>query len=357
MGDTDYCQMFRGCQKSWPPAGVGWGWIIYAFTLLSFFIPVTSCQESHYKFMFYNVENLFDTVDDSLTADNDFTPSGRLHWTSHRYSDKLNKISKVIIAAGGWEPPAIIGLCEIENRIVLNDLIYNTPLSKFPYKIIHKDSPDERGIDVALLYDSRIVAIAAHSVLPVSQEKLITRDILYAKAVIRDDTCHIFINHWPSRSSGQLETEPYRFFAAGILRNAVDSLLLINPKAKILITGDFNDDPGDESLTNELAAFPVDAAVGTGELYNLSVEPLKGNVRGTLKYQGSWNIFDQVIVSGAFLNGDGLKIPENSYRIFYNTFMLEPDITFNGVKPFRTYLGFRYQGGFSDHLPVTVDIY
>jgi endonuclease/exonuclease/phosphatase family metal-dependent hydrolase len=314
-------------------------------------------QERHFKIMFYNVENLFDTQNDSLTEDDDFTPLGKLHWTRTRYSDKLNKIGKVIIAAGEWQPPAVIGLCEIENRRVLNDLIYNTSISKFSYGIIHADSPDKRGIDVGMLYDSKRVKISAFSFLPVTNDGLATRDILYAKTVIYDDTLHIFINHWPSRSSGQLETEGSRMLAAKILRSLADSLFSINPAAKIIIMGDFNDEPGDESIFKGLNAHTLSDINKPSELYNLSEKPAgAAAVNGTLKYQGNWNIFDQIIVSGMLLSDQKLKVKPGGYKIFYNQFMIETDQTYTGVKPFRTYMGFRYHGGFSDHLPVIVEI-
>ncbi|HEX2396406.1 MAG TPA: endonuclease [Bacteroidales bacterium] len=317
--------------------------------------PDVCCQES-FKIMFYNVENLFDTRDDSLTDDDNFTPAGALHWTKGRLSDKLNKISKVILAAGEWQPPAIIGMCEIENRQVLNELVFNTPLSKFSYKIIHGDSPDERGIDVALIHDSKRVRISHFSLIRVSGNGLLTRDILYARSIIQSDTFHVFINHWPSRSSGQLETEEYRMTAAKVLRYAVDSVLTKSPLAKIIIMGDFNDDPENESLVKGLRSQTVQGDYEAGILYNLSSSP-KGSVNGTLKYLGNWNLFDQMIVSGSLLNNPGgWHINPDCYKIFYNSFMLETDEMYNGVKPFRTYNGYRYKGGFSDHLPVLIEL-
>lgn len=307
--------------------------------------------------MFYNVENLFDTRNDSLTADDDFTPAGRMHWTNSRYFEKLNKISKVIIAAGGWQPPAVVGFCEIENRKVLNDLINSSALSKFPYQIVHGDSPDERGIDVALIYDSRYVRILSHRLIKVGHRALKTRDILYAKALTDGDTLHLFINHWPSRSGGQLESDPDRMFAAKVLRKAVDSVFVKNRSAKIIITGDFNDEPDDRSLKAGLKALPLNGINQKDALYNLTAEP-KGAVKGTLKYQGDWNLFDQIIVSGGMLvDSKGLNTNKESYKIYHNSFMLETDYSFSGVKPFRTYLGFRYHGGFSDHLPVILEIH
>ena len=333
---------------------------------LIFFHPCLSCSghpanhpnpDSAYKVMFYNVENLFDVTNDSLTEDDDFTPSGNLHWTFKRYITKLNNLYKVIIAIGGWNPPDIIGLCEVENLGVLQDLIYKTPLAKFSFGIVHKNSPDRRGIDVALIYNKKTVRLIKAEFLTIKLKELHTRDILYAKVLLQADTCHVFVNHWPSRSSGQLETEPGRFAASQILRHTIDSVLSLDSQAGILIMGDFNDDPTDESLYSRLKATSPDGDIAPDQLYNLTRMPASGAVGGTLKYQGNWNAFDQIIVSGSLISGNGgLEADKNGYTIFQNAFMLEPDITYNGFKPFRTYNGFKYSGGFSDHLPVYIEL-
>jgi predicted extracellular nuclease len=310
-----------------------------------------------YRFMFYNVENFFDIVDDSASVDEAFTPAGDMHWTYSRYANKLRNIYKVIIAAGGWRPPDIIGFCEIENRQVLLDLIGNTPLSKFAYRIVHKNSPDRRGIDVALIYNSQTVRYVYSKFYSIDKPGLLTRDILYCKVLLEKDTCHIFVNHWPSRSAGQLETEPDRFAAARLLKQVTDSLFTNQPSAKIIIMGDFNDEPSDKSLDYCLKAnrdlkspFPLG-------LYNLTVAPSSVMVRGTLRYQGQWNLFDQIIVSGAMLSDqETLTVEPKGYRIFDASFLLAIDEQYNGYKPYRTYSGFSYKGGFSDHLPVYVDL-
>ncbi len=173
-----------------------------------------------YKIMFYNVENLFDTYDDSLINDEEFLPEGDRFWNNHKYYSKLNNIYKVIVAVGGWQPPAIIGLCEIENRTVLNDLVNNTPLVKFEYQIIHKESPDRRGIDVGLLYRKELFQPISYEAIPINfpnNPESKTRDILYVKGIAeKSDTLNIFINHWPSRWGGQLESEDRRLFVASV---------------------------------------------------------------------------------------------------------------------------------------------
>lgn len=339
-------------------------------TMLGVYALLFSCRspviknETHqgtdgqlYRIMFYNTENLFDTYDDSLTEDEAYTPSGGMHWTLKRYNAKLLSIYKVIIAAGSWQPPDIIGLCEVENNTVLEDLTEKTPLLKFPYHIIHKNSADIRGIDVALLYNSKTVKPLGNEFYRINKRGLFTRDILYFKALLGKDTCHFFINHWPSRSSGQLETEPYRIAAAQLVKHLTDSLISTNKSVKILIMGDFNDEPKDESLTHYLMVQNDIKNPQPGKLYNLSYAPSSGPVKGTLKYQGQWNLFDQMIVSGTYINQEkGLVVSVEGYRILDKTFLLLKDEKYNGYKPFRTYNGFIYQGGFSDHLPVYLDL-
>ncbi|HJZ40994.1 MAG TPA: endonuclease/exonuclease/phosphatase family protein [Bacteroidales bacterium] len=312
-------------------------------------------ESREFKIMFYNVENLFDPANDSLTGDDDFTPSGDLHWTYKRYYSKINKLYKVITALGGWQPPDIIGLCEVENKKVLLDMIHNTPLSKFPYDIIHYNSPDKRGIDVALLYNRKTIRLLSSKKISLRKNGLFTRDILHVKAILHKDTCHFLVNHWPSRSAGQIETEGDRNKAALLLKSFTDSLFAKNMNASIIIMGDFNDEPVDESLSGKLMARTNMHDPKPGFLYNVSVAPSAGNYRGTLKYRGQWNLFDQIIVSGSLLyTSNGLRVQANGYKIFGESFLLIGDEQYTGFKPFRTYNGFRYQGGFSDHLPVYV---
>jgi endonuclease/exonuclease/phosphatase family metal-dependent hydrolase len=313
-------------------------------------------SDSTLRFLFYNVENLFEPSNDSLTDDDDFTPAGDLHWTWSRYQDKLNKISKVIIAAGQWEIPAVVGLCEIENKKTLDELIFHTPLSAYSYRIIHKDSPDRRGIDVALLYDSKKLRAVESRFFPVSHGSTTSRDILYVKLLAGKLPFHVFVNHWPSRSEGQLESEVKRIAAAAVLKHVTDSIFLNNPLANLIIMGDFNDEPNDKSIAEILQCRKLPHR-DNSRLVNLTIAPVKGNVKGTLKYQGEWNVFDQIMVSANLLNGtNGLSVADNGFQILNNPFLLQRDMSYTGYKPFRTYIGFRYIGGFSDHLPVYTDV-
>jgi len=318
-------------------------------------------QEQSFRMMFYNVENLFDIYDDSLTADEEFTPEGERHWNNKRFYTKINNIGKVIMAAGEWKPPSIIGLCEIENRFVLERLVYDTPLKKSGYKIVHHESPDHRGIDVALLYRDEDFVLFSDTTIPVGfafDTASATRDILYVKGLIGGrEMLHIFINHWPSRFGGYMNTTEKRNAAARLLKKHTDSLLNINPNVSIIIMGDFNDDPADESLTGILGAkSPVDKENPSG-LFNLMLKKQDDWQDGSLKFREAWNTFDQFIVSGNLLNsGSALRIGKEGGRIFYTSFLLEDDETYLGLKPCRTFNGYKYQGGFSDHLPVIIDL-
>lgn len=315
----------------------------------------TNLTENDYKVMFYNVENLFDTENDSLINDEEFLPNGDRFWNNTKYYNKLRNIYKVIMAIGGWNPPAIIGLCEIENHKVLNDLVNNTPLVKFEYQIIHKNSPDRRGIDVGFLYRSDLFEPVSHTAIPINypdQPENKTRDILYVKGVASQvDTIHIFINHWPSRWGGQFESEDRRIFVAGVLKANTDSIFARDSLAKIIIMGDFNDYPMNTSLNKTLQAKTEYSLIVNSELYNLSASFQKQNI-GTNKYEGDWGILDQIIVSGSLLNSnESIYTSINDVYIFNSDFLLEPDEGYFGFKPKRTFAGFTYIGGFSDHLP------
>jgi hypothetical protein len=263
-----------------------------------------------------------------------------------------------MLAAGKWNAPVIVGLCEVEDLKVLELLTRNEPLTKFRYKIVHKDSPDTRGIDVALLYRSDLFRPFNYQAIPVVDSKdksFKTRDILKVSGVLNEcDTLHIFVNHWPSRYGGIMETIRYRALAAEILKKSVQSLYTRHPKAKIICMGDFNDTPTDDSLVKILAAKESDNPDLKGELINLSAGWVSNEIQ-TIKSKYSWDVFDQLIVSDYFLEKNKCFEFRNA-EVFKAGFLLEPDIKFGGVKPKRTYVGFKYQGGFSDHLPVVLRV-
>jgi len=312
------------------------------------------------RIMFYNVENLFDTIDDTLREDDEFLPSGVRRWNQSRYKKKLGSIYKTIIAAGDWSPPALVGLCEIENRKVLEDLAYGTYLSNSGYGIIHEESPDERGIDVGLIFRKDMVNVIGYrSLIPstVRKEDFRTRSVLYAKCEILTDTIHLLINHWPSRRGGVLAGESMRNEIAVMIRSVADSLDRISGgHSKVIIIGDFNCSPEDPVMsivtvqkdTGETAGTPPPVNLtGTGDL----ADP------GTYRYLGTWEQLDQVIVSDWLLNSpDGLVTGNRHFRIFKPDFLLENDPKYPGMTTFPTYKGYMYRGGFSDHLPVLLDL-
>jgi endonuclease/exonuclease/phosphatase family metal-dependent hydrolase len=310
------------------------------------------------RIVFYNLENAYDTIDDPFAGDDEFIPDGPRSWNPYRYRQKLKNLYKVILAAGKWSPPDIIGVCETENRRVLEDLTRHTPLSRYPYGIIHKDSPDPRGIDVAALYNEQNFQPIQHHFLPVcfDSNKGCTRDILYIKGqVSTGDTLHLFFNHWPSKWQGELQTQSKRNQAARILRRHIDSIQRQHRAPLILALGDFNDSPQAECMTRYLKTKNTSSAIKPEELYNLSFPWISGPT-GTQKYRANWEVLDQVIVSGSLLSGRGLYTTKENAHIFGPSFLLEEDSRFTGSKPFRTYSGYRYIGGFSDHLPVILDL-
>ena len=332
--------------------------LLIAVCAIFFRTVVAQTQGRDYlRVMFYNVENFFDTEDDPHTNDNAFTPQGAMRWTQSRYIQKRNQIYRVIANVGEWDPPTIVALCEVENRNVLEDLIKNTPIARFDYSIIHKDSPDQRGIDVALLYRSDYLTCIQKQFIRVQfpDNRRRTRDILYATFVSqKKDTLHVFVNHWPSRLGGQRQTDPHRLLAAKFLREKVDSIFSQNSMANIVITGDFNDAPFDQSLTTGLKAHTDTIDAKPNALFNLSAYRLNEQT-GTIKYQGRWYVLDQIIVSGGLLRGK-MQTNADKNKIFRADYLFEPDNRYQGIKPFRTYIGQTYNNGFSDHLPIYLDI-
>jgi predicted extracellular nuclease len=319
--------------------------------VLSIIITVSIyAQDNTATIMFYNVENLFDTIDDSLIIDEEFTPEGKKQWTTERYRKKLNDIAKVVSSVNEQKLPVIAGFCEVENRSVLEDLIKTESLKSVNYKIVHEDSPDSRGIDVGLIYNSNQFTYLSHISIPVNTgTEYKVRDILYTKGILYDaDTIHIFVNHWKSRSGGQEETEPQRIKCAETLRKEVDLILESNRNAKILIMGDLNDEPKNKSIFETLKANNSD---DNSSLFNLMLEQSKAG-KGTHSYRGNWSMLDNLIVSHNFLNDtNGFVVDGKSGHIFSADW-----ITFqnrNGQEsPNRTYGGPNYYGGYSDHYPV-----
>lgn len=305
-------------------------------------------QES-FRVLFWNVENLFDCKDEPKKNDNEFLPDATRHWNHFRYKDKLNKLAKTIIASGKEYVPDLVGLCEVENDSCLIDLIKYSPLREAGYRFVMTDSPDQRGIDVALLYQRGSFKLIQHQAIRIPHKqmrKAPTRDILHVIGeVVSGDSLDIFVCHMPSRSGGQAKSEPYRMFTAKILKQKVDSIMKVRQHPHILIMGDFNDYPTDRSIRKVLCS--------EKSLHNLMI----GKKEGTYRYRGEWGILDQFIVSSTLLKRKArIRTSAKQAQILRHSFLLEEDEKYGGEKPFRTYSGMKYNGGFSDHLPIALDL-
>ncbi|MCX6229399.1 MAG: hypothetical protein NTV75_09555 [Bacteroidia bacterium] len=323
--------------------------------LLIFSYHSAKAQQTN-TIVFYNVENLFDTWDDPLTADEEFSPRGTKHWSSGRFTKKLQMLYKAIIAASEGQFPCVIGLAEVENRWVVEQLITQTPLRKITYGIIHKDSPDPRGIDVALLYRKDLIKPIDFDFIPVAKigkNGFQSRDILYLKAKLGGKQFHIYVNHWPSRSGGYTETVAKRELAATILRSQVNAIQLSDPNARIVIMGDFNAAPSEKCISTILKAIPYPGDEDLNSLVNLSTLWGK-STDGTIRNGGQWEIFDQIICSKNLLSDPSIQVQSSAKGICNFNFLLEADKAYLGSKPFRTYMGPTYHGGTSDHLPVKI---
>lgn len=310
-------------------------------------------EKGDFRVAFWNFENFFDPFVDSTRVYNEFTENGSQHWTKSRFYKKRNNMYKAILAISENEPLAVLGIAEVENQYVLNMLFNQTPLQTHNYRIVHYEGDDKRGIDVALVYCIDKLQLVYTEPVKVKNPKnrnYKTRDILYAKFYDRrGDTLHVFVNHWPSRYGGERETIKLRSLAANTLKHKVDSLVFLHQTIpKVIIMGDFNDTPEDPSIKDILC---------DDVLVNLFADGNKLGFEGTLKHQYTWQIFDQIIVTNSLINNDkGLVYRRNSAAIFHGDFLFEKDESFGGVKLFRTYVGPKYFGGYSDHLPVYIDL-
>lgn len=312
-----------------------------------------------FRIVFYNVENLFDPFDDPAKNDGEFTPMGKSHWTMSRLKHKVMMVYRALISASGGQFPDIIGLAEIENLWIIEYLIKNTPLKDGNYGIIHKESPDPRGIDVALLYRKETITPSDYNFIQVNSggsSHFLSRDILHFKARLNKETINFFVNHWPSRSGGYVETLGKRNIAAHIVRSTLDSILISSPLSKFLLMGDFNATPDEDCFTKILGASLKSDPSNSSQIVNLSQLWFKNKI-GTIRSKGHWEIFDQFICSGNLLHGNGLLISPSETLICTEGLLLEEDKRYLGRKPFRTYMGPVYHGGVSDHLPISTLIY
>lgn len=337
----------------------------YLFTVLLcvmfLYMSGETCEKHLFRVMSYNVENYFDCVDDSLTRDEEYLPGNIRGWNYNRYLQKQINIARTIVAIGGWTPPSLVGLCEVESRKAMIDLTRYSPLSNLKYAYVHYESPDARGVDVALLYQPesfKLIESQPVSIAFENESKSTTRDILYACGEVPSgDTLYVFVCHFPSRLGGEMESANKREKTAKVLRQQVDVVFSKDNDANIIIMGDFNDYPDNESLEKVLKAVFPEKSFFVGNLYNL-MYPLHKAGKGTHKHGGDWGVLDQIIVSGKLLNDSSdFFTSKEAAEIFDADFLSEEDKKFLGKQPFRTYVGMKYNGGFSDHYPVYVDFW
>lgn len=298
---------------------------------------------------FYNVENLFDTIDDPKTFDDDYTTNGKRKWNKKRYNIKIKKLGSVISQLGmnrSKYPPAIVGLVEVENAKVVNDLVNSSNLKRHHYGFVHYDSPDERGIDVALLYNKQVFELLTSETFPVylendEGERDYTRDILKVSGNLHGELVHILVNHWSSRGAGVLETEHKRMTASHTAKSIIEQIKDTHYDAKIIVMGDFNDDPTSKSVQNLVS----------DNFINPMESLLNREKTGSLTYNKKWNLFDQILLSKNFTEKTTDKLYFKHAEIFNKKWLKISKGKLKG-SPFRTYIGPWYQGGFSDHFPV-----
>lgn len=325
--------------------------------LFSGILTVQAQQEKQYKVAcvaFYNLENLFDTINQENVNDYEFTPEGPNGWTSSRYMEKSNNMAKIIsnIAIDVTpDGPAILGVSEIENRSVLEDLVANEQIKDRNYQIVHYDGPDRRGVDVGLLYNPKYFEVTNSQSRPLHIEGMDdfrTRDQLVVSGIFDGEPMHFIVVHWPSRYGGEKRSRPLRNAAADLSRSIIDSLMAINPDAKVVLMGDYNDDPNNESVAEHLNATRKKRLRGD-QLYNPFGEMFRDGI-GSLAYRDNWNMFDQHVVTPAWLEKDYSSYRFHKAVVFQKPWMKQKEGRYKGY-PHRTFAGGRYLGGYSDHLP------
>ncbi len=323
-----------------------------------------------YKVVFYNLENLFDTINDPNKNDEEYLPEGARKWTTYRYNQKLANMSRVLydIAAEDKNFPAVIGVSEIENRLVLEDLIATPKLAKANYRIVHYDSPDRRGVDCAFFYRPdkfQLEGSEAHRVSFPGRPNFLTRDLVAMWGKIEGEPFYFIVSHWPSRLGGKERSQYSRDHVAAQCKHICDSVRKVNPATKVVIMGDFNDDATDKSITDVLGAKGDKKGkikgLNPNDMYNPFYSMLKAGY-GTLGYRDSWNLFDNIVVSENLATGStgSLKIQKKQGaklygNIFYRPYMIQREGQYKNY-PLRSFVGSNFQNGYSDHFPVYIYI-
>lgn len=331
----------------------------YLFLCLPFLPILLNAQltsDISYPIAFYNVENLFDTERDMSINDQDFTPEGKYNWTEIKYNKKLDNLAKVIALLGrekNKEGFAILGIAEVENRKVLNNLVAKPGLQQNKYKIIHQDSPDPRGIDVALIYNPRFFKVSSYKVYPLKipgNNNIRTRDILVTSGLLNGEPLSVLVNHWPSRRDAS--SSALRERAAAICKRISDSIYTRNPQEAIIIMGDMNDDPKDKSTSLVLDAKKEMSQTKKGGLFNTMWKLHDAGI-GSLRYRDQWNLFDQIIISQNLLTFGQSRLQYAGSEIFVRDFMIQKSGRYKGY-PLRTFSGTTFVNGYSDHFPTLI---
>lgn len=327
-----------------------------------FFVTVNGfSQEKKYKALcvaFYNLENLFDTINDPNKNDEEFLPDGSNKWNSEKYNKKITNMSTVISQIGEEiqaKGPVVLGVSEIENIKVLEDLVASPLLAPMNYGIVQIEGPDKRGVDVGFIYQKQHFTVTSSRSVTLSiagKPDFKTRDQLVVSGLLDGEPMHFIVNHWPSRSGGEKKSAPLRNAAADLCRSIADSIMKTDPNAKIIIMGDLNDDPSNKSLSEHLKVKGDEKLTQQGDLFNPMYKMFKDGV-GSLAYRDNWNIFDQMIVSQPLLLEDKSSLRFLKARVFKKNYMVQKDGAFAGY-PFRTFVAGTWQGGYSDHFPVYI---
>lgn len=321
-------------------------------------------QDKPYMVAFWNFENLFDIYNDPETHDDEFTPEGIKKWNETKYQKKLYNLERVIfdMAAINKEYPVVLGVSEIENRSVLEDLVSQPKLKGAKYRICHFDSPDARGVDVAFLYRADVFKLEGSDNIKLNVPELPnfrTRDLVVMWGTIEGEPFYFLVSHWPSRLGGKEASQFKRDACARQIREIKDSLLKENPATKVIVMGDFNDDATDASLVKVMGAKGKLKELETGDFFNPYYQMLKAGL-GTLAYQDSWNLFDNICVTENLVNGTYGKLRLMKGKKFYGNiftrpYMLQQEGQYKGY-PLRTFVTNNFQNGFSDHFPVYIYI-
>ena len=306
---------------------------------------------------FYNLENLFDTINNENVNDEEYTPNGTIKWNSLKYNSKLQHMAYAVSQIGldvSLQGIALIGVSEIENRGVLEDLIKQPELAKRSLEIVHYDGPDRRGVDVGLIYNPRLFTLTNSKSyrLHTDDPEFLTRDQLMVSGYLQGEKVHVIVNHWPSRTGGEERSRPKRNAAAGLTRSIADSLFKVDPKAKIIVMGDLNDDPFNESCATILKAKKEINDVKDTDLYNTLWKTLEMGV-GSLAYNDQWNLFDQIIISPELAHADRSKLKFWKAEVFNRSFLTQQEGRYKGT-PLRTHAGGAWTNGYSDHYPTLI---